>query len=154
MDLILRSGRLNSSRLPEDYDITQLAKDLDFYQLPPWQKLIERVDARVLGFMSYSWLDVAIDNMLKQIYEGDAEGLQENPSCFLVHSSESGELTADIVRPSDDIGAKYASLSEEHFGGFRLFEGIWPRMQSLLRKRGFEAELQEIDDVIFASISW
>ena len=154
VDHILRSGRFNSSSLPEDYDIAQLSKDLDFYHLPPWKKLIERMDARVLGFMSDSCLDVGIDGMLKQIYEGHAQGLLDNPSRFLLDWSKSGELVACILPLSFNPWAESRSTKLGGGQGIKFSEGTWLRMHSLLSKRGFEAERQATPNGTVVSISW
>lgn len=154
VDHILRSGRFNSSSLPEDYDIAQLSKDLDFYHLPPWEKLIESVDARVLGFMSDSCLAVGIDGMLKQIYEGHVQRLLDNPSRFLLDWSKSGELAARVVPPSSDPWAQYRSGKLVEAKGIHFSDGTWRRMRSLLRKRGFEAERKATVNGTEISISW
>lgn len=136
-DFLHRTGRLFPLRLPENYGRAHLSSDLDFYQLPWSLNAAGNSDGNTLRALSDSLLNACIDDLLKNLQE-NPRGLVEGTS-FAVYWKRTGELGA---------------ARTFHWNQANLTQASWQRMVSLLKQRGFRAEVKGKGKDARVSITW
>lgn len=120
-----RTGGFEASSIPQNYTITDLSHDLDYYQLPCWNELVKSMDANTLRFMSDSVLNTCIDDVLTNLKERP-RGLLEGIN-FCLYWKRQGELGASrrVLWPWDQA---------------KLTDNAWDRIVLLMTSRGMHAK--------------
>lgn len=120
---IYRTGGFNVGSMPKNYGLPHLSRDLDFYGLPCWQRLIRRADPAAVDLRCDAALNAAIDDIFRQIDRMRTGELLQGVDFTLTRSRISGQLFALK-------GIRWRRRAN-------LVPQAWERFAALVKERGF-----------------